>query len=252
MYSIVILGSGNVATHMFRALQSSKTCAVIQVYNHNESSLLKFENSVSITSDISALKPADLYLICLKDDVIESVAEQIKTKTGIIAHTSGNQGLLTSPKDSGVFYPLQTFSKTSELDYSTIPFCLEANSEENLSLLKSIASSISQHQYEISTAQRQTLHLAAVFVCNFTNHLYAIGEDICLQDDIPFDILKALIKETSEKVQSQSPSEVQTGPAARNDQKTITNHLKQLNSEDYKAIYNLMTNSILQKKHDEL
>lgn len=252
MYSIVILGSGNVATHMFRALQSSKTCAVIQVYNHNESSLLRFENSVSITSDISALKPADLYLICLKDDVIESVAEQIKIKTGIIAHTSGNQGLLRSPKDSGVFYPLQTFSKTSELDYSTIPFCLEANSEENLLLLKSIASSISQHQYEISTAQRQTLHLAAVFVCNFTNHLYAIGEDICLQDDIPFDILKALIKETSEKVQSQSPSEVQTGPAARNDQKTITNHLKQLNSEDYKAIYNLMTNSILQKKHDEL
>lgn len=252
MYSIVILGSGNVATHMFRALQSSKTCAVIQVYNHNESSLLRFENSVPITTDISALKPADLYLICLKDDVIESIAEQIKTKTGIIAHTSGNQGLLRSPKDSGVFYPLQTFSKTSELDYSTIPFCLEANSEENLSLLKSIASSISQHQYEISTAQRQTLHLAAVFVCNFTNHLYAIGEDICLQDDIPFDILKALIKETSEKVQSQSPSEVQTGPAARNDQKTITNHLKQLNSEDYKAIYNLMTNSILQKKHDEL
>ena len=252
MYSIVILGSGNVATHMFRALQSSKTCAVIQVYNHNESSLLRFENSVPITTDISALKPADLYLICLKDDVIESIAEQIKIKTGIIAHTSGNQGLLRSPKDSGVFYPLQTFSKTSELDYSTIPFCLEANSEENLSLLKSIASSISQHQYEISTAQRQTLHLAAVFVCNFTNHLYAIGEDICLQDDIPFDILKALIKETSEKVQSQSPSEVQTGPAARNDQKTITNHLKQLNSEDYKAIYNLMTNSILQKKHDEL
>jgi len=90
-----------------------------------------------------------------------------------------------------------------------------------------------------------------VFVCNFTNHLYAIGEDICLQDDIPFDILKALIKETSEKVQSQSPSEVQTGPAVRNDEKTITNHLKQLNSKDYKAIYNLITNSILQK-HDKL
>ncbi|PKG41157.1 Rossmann-like and DUF2520 domain-containing protein [Psychroflexus sp. MES1-P1E] len=251
MYSIVILGSGNVATHMFQAFQSSKTCAVIQVYNHNKSSLLKFENSVSITTDISALEPADLYLICLKDDVIESIAKQIKAKTGIIAHTSGNQSLLTSPKNSGVFYPLQTFSKTSELDYSTIPFCLEANSEENLSLLKSIALSISQHQYEISTAQRQTLHLAAVFVCNFTNHLYAIGEDICLQENIPFDILKALIKETSDKVQSQSPSEMQTGPAVRNDEKTITNHLKQLNSKDYKAIYNLMTNSILQK-HDKL
>ena len=251
MYSIVILGSGNVATHMFQALQSSKICTVIQVYNHKRSSLLKFENSVPLTTDISTLKPADLYLICLKDDVIEYTAEQIKTKAGIIAHTSGNQGLLTSPKNSGVFYPLQTFSKTSGLDYSTIPFCLEANSEENLSLLKTIASSISQHQYEISTTQRQTLHLAAVFVCNFTNHLYAVGEDICQQEHIPFDILKALIKETADKVQSQSPSEVQTGPAVRRDEKTITNHLKQLNSEDYKAIYNLMTTSILQK-HDKL
>jgi len=251
MYSIVILGTGNVATHMFQALQLSKNCTVIQVYNHKKKSLLKFENTVSIETDISALKPADLYLICLKDDVIEYTAEQIKTKAGIIAHTSGNQGLLTSPKNSGVFYPLQTFSKTSELDYSTIPFCLEANSEENLSLLKSVASSISQHQYEISTTQRQTLHLAAVFVCNFTNHLYAVGEDICQQEHIPFDILKALIKETADKVQSQSPSEVQTGPAVRRDEKTITNHLKQLNSEDYKAIYNLMTTSILQK-HDKL
>jgi len=251
MYSIVILGSGNVATHMFQALQSSKICTVIQVYNHKRSSLLKFENSVPLTTDISALKPADLYLICLKDDVIEYTAEQIKTKAGIIAHTSGNQGLLTSPKNSGVFYPLQTFSKTFELDYSTIPFCLEANSEENLSLLKTIASSISQHQYEISSTQRQTLHLAAVFVCNFTNHLYAVGEDICLQEKIPFDILKALIKETADKVQSQSPSEVQTGPAVRRDEKTITNHLKQLNSKDYKAIYNLMTTSILQK-YDKL
>ena len=251
MYSLVILGSGNVATHMFQDLQSSKICTVIQVYNHKRSSLLKFENSVPLTTDISALKPADLYLICLKDDVIEYTAEQIKTKAGIIAHTSGNQGLLTSPKNSGVFYPLQTFSKTSELDYSTIPFCLEANSEENLSLLKTIASSISQHQYEISSTQRQTLHLAAVFVCNFTNHLYAVGEDICLQEKIPFDILKALIKETADKVQSQSPSEVQTGPAVRRDEKTITNHLKQLNSKDYKAIYNLMTTSILQK-YDKL
>lgn len=250
MYSIVILGAGNVASHMFQAFQASEKCSVVQVYNHQPESLKAFEKSAATTTDLSELIEADMYLLCLKDDVIESIAEQIQTKSGIIAHTSGSQSILKA-LNSAVFYPLQTFSKESKLNYSKIPFCLEANSEENLKILKTVASCISSEVFEISSAQRQTLHLAAVFVCNFTNHLYAIGESICKDDDMPFDILKALIRETSAKVQTNSPSKVQTGPAIRNDESTIKRHLSQLQNQNQKDIYQLITQSILQK-HDKL
>lgn len=248
MFSIVILGTGNVATHMFKAFQNSKATRVIQVYNHRPESLKAFENLVDTTSSISGLKAADLYLLCLKDDVIEKISEQIQSFEAIIAHTSGSQTVLSKP-NSAVFYPLQTFSKNSPLDYSKIPICLEANSEENISILKTIASSISNQVFEIDSTQRQTLHLAAVFVCNFTNHLYKIGEDICQKDQMPFDILKALIQETSEKVNRESPSQIQTGPAIRKDSSTIKRHLKQLKDKRHKDIYQLLTQSIIES-HD--
>lgn len=250
MFSIVILGAGNVATHMLQAFQASENCSVVQVYNHQADSLKSFKEFTETTTNLSDLKEADLYLLCLKDDVIESVAKQIQTKSGIIAHTSGSQSILKS-SNSAVFYPLQTFSKGSKLNYSEIPFCLEANSEKNLKILKTIANCISTEVFEINSAQRQTLHLAAVFVCNFTNHLYAIGETICKEDDMPFDILKALIQETSAKVQINSPSKVQTGPAIRKDKSTIKRHLKQLKQNTHKNIYKLLTQSIIQK-HDKL
>jgi predicted short-subunit dehydrogenase-like oxidoreductase (DUF2520 family) len=248
MFSIVILGTGNVATHMFQAFQASGECSVIQVYNHQPDSLQTFGKFTATTTNLSELEQADLYLLCLKDDVIEAVANQIETNSGIIAHTSGSQSIMKSA-DSGVFYPLQTFSKGSKLDYSKIPICLEANSEENLKILKAIAKCISTEIFEINSTQRQTLHLSAVFVCNFTNHLYSIGESICKEDDMPFDILKALIQETSKKIESNSPSDVQTGPAIRRDQSTIKRHLGQLNNKTHKDIYQLLTQSIIQK-HD--
>ncbi|NEV93227.1 DUF2520 domain-containing protein [Psychroflexus sp. YR1-1] len=250
MFSIVILGTGNVATHLFQALRASEKCDVIQVYNHQPESLKAFEELTATTTDLSELMEADLYLLCLKDDVIKTIAEQIQTKTGVIAHTSGSQSILEA-SNSAVFYPLQTFSKGTKLDYSKIPFCLEANSEEHEKLLKAIASSISSEVFNISSAQRQTLHLAAVFVCNFTNHLYAIGETICKEDDMPFDILKALIQETSAKVQTNSPSDVQTGPAIRKDESSIQKHMSQLRHQNHLEIYRLLTQSILQK-HDKL
>jgi len=250
MYSIVILGTGNVATHMFEAFQASDVCHVSQVYNHKPESLEPFKNKTEVTTSISKIKAADLYLLCLKDDVIEKVANQLDDLNGIVAHTSGSQAILKK-SNSAVFYPLQTFSKGSELDYSKIPFCLEANSEQHLKLIRDIAKSVSSQVFEISSRQRETLHRAAVFVCNFANHLYAIGEDICKNDDMPFDILKALIKETSEKVQKHSPSEVQTGPAIRKDRTTINKHLEGLSDPNHKAIYELLTNSII-NKYDKL
>ena len=212
MIEIVILGSGNVATYLFKAFKASEGIRVKQVYNHSQSSLGYFEDKAETTTEISAITDADIYLMALKDDVIPQVAAQLKDKNGLVAHTSGSVALdaLHGCGRKGVLYPLQTFSKEKEVNYATIPFCLEANNSDDLGLLKSLAEKISGKAYEIDSQQRKKLHLSAVFVCNFVNHLYAVGEQICQKSDIPFDILKPLIAETANKVQHASPAEVQT------------------------------------------
>ncbi|WP_029038691.1 Rossmann-like and DUF2520 domain-containing protein [Salinimicrobium xinjiangense] len=246
MIEIVVLGSGNVATHLFKAFSASEGIRIKQVYNHSEASLDFFENKVEITTDFSEIAEADVYILALKDDVIPQTAEKLKDRSGLVVHTSGSVALdaLSGCSRRGVFYPLQTFSKDNELNYSEIPFCLEANSEEDLQLLKKIADRISGKAYDISSEQRKKLHLSAVFVCNFVNHLYAVGEQICQKSEIPFDILKPLIKETASKVQHASPAGVQTGPAIRNDQSTINTHLDLLESSENRKIYELLTSAI--------
>lgn len=247
MIEIVLLGSGNVATHLFKALSAAEGIRVKQVYNHSENSLDFYRSKTDVTTDILELAPADVYLLALKDDVIPEVAEELKHQDGLVVHTSGSVSIdaLENCRRRGVFYPLQTFSKDREVNYCTIPFCLEANTSEDLELLKKLAKKISGNSYEISSEQRKKLHLSAVFVCNFVNHLYAVGEQICQKSEIPFEILKPLISETANKVQHTSPAEVQTGPAIRNDRSTIDAHLKLLEaSEENREIYNILTSAI--------
>lgn len=244
MIQLVLLGSGNVATHLYRAFSASQKVQVKQVYNRSFNNLDSFDTNV--TTEISELVDADFYLLALKDDVIPEIAEKLQSKQALIAHTSGSVGLdaLGKCKRKGVFYPLQTFSKEKQLDYSEIPFCLEANSSEDLELLKQMAAEISGKAYEISSEQRKKIHLSAVFVCNFVNYMYNIGEKICRENDIPFEILQPLIMETAKKIQDASPSEVQTGPAIRNDKSTIQAHLEQLKDPQNKQIYKLLTQAI--------
>lgn len=246
MIEIVVLGSGNVATHLFRAFSASEDIRIKQVYNHSRKSLHYFENKAEITTDTSEIAEADIYLLALKDDVIPEVAGKLKNKNGLIVHTSGSVALeaLSPCIRKGVFYPLQTFSKDNEVDYSEIPFCLEANKPEDLELLKELAGKISGKSYEISSQQRKKLHLSAVFVCNFVNHLYAVGEQICQKSEIPFEILKPLIRETANKVQHSSPARVQTGPAIRDDRSTLSAHLELLESSEDKKIYEILTSAI--------
>lgn len=246
MIDLVLLGSGNVATHLYKAFSALEDVRVKQVYNHSAGSLEQFKAMTPVTTSLSELMTSDVYLLALKDDVIPEVAKQINSVKGLVVHTSGSVSLeaLSACKRAGVFYPLQTFSKNKELDYSQIPFCLEANNKDDLALLKKMAGAISAKAYEINSAQRKKLHLSAVFVCNFVNHLYSIGEDICRKNDIPFEILQPLIKETAEKIKDSSPSEVQTGPAIRRDQSTIEAHLEQLTSSKNKEIYQLLTSAI--------
>ena len=247
MKEIVLLGSGNVATHLFRAFSAAEEIQVKQVYNHSKDTLDFFRNKTEVTTEISELASADIYLLALKDDVIPEIAPKLSDKNVLVVHTSGSVAMdaLADCPRRGVFYPLQTFSKDKEVDYSEIPFCLEANNSRDLELLKQVAAKISKKSYEVSSAERKKLHLSAVFVCNFVNHLYAVGEQICQKSEIPFEILKPLIKETANKVQQESPAKVQTGPAIRSDRSTIDAHLHLLeSSQENREIYTLLTSAI--------
>ncbi|WP_424494004.1 Rossmann-like and DUF2520 domain-containing protein [Salinimicrobium sp. GXAS 041] len=246
MIKVVLLGTGNVATHLFRAFLATEEVRVEQVYNRSPESLSRFKNDTFVTTSLEELKPADIYVIALKDDAIVAVAEKLQQQQGLIVHTSGAVPLdaLNGCRRSGVFYPLQTFSKVQPLDYSEIPFCLEAKDEKDLEILKSLAEWISGKAYEVSSEQRKKLHLAAVFVCNFVNHLYTIGEEICTENKLPFNILQPLISETAQKITRSSPADVQTGPAKRNDLSTIETHLEQLSSQENKEIYQVLTRAI--------
>ncbi len=228
MISILIVGKGNVASHLYNAFLEVKNIKAIQISSR----------------ELKETPTADVTIIAVSDDAISEVSSKIKN--GFVVHTSGSAALndLENKNRKGVFYMLQTFSKNKKIDFTKVPFCLEAENEKDFKLLEDIAKSIGKNIYSINSNQRKILHVAAVFANNFTNHMYKISNDICEDNNVPFEILHPLIAETSEKIKSLSPIKAQTGPAKRNDQKTIKNHLNLLNSKQ-QEIYKLLTKSIL-------
>jgi len=245
MKRIVLFGTGNVATHLFEAYKNSNNFKIIQVYNHASESLQAFEDQVAITTNLDEILSADIYILALKDDVLAEIKEHIGKTDTLVLHTSGSVSMdvLKKFKNHGVFYPLQTFSKNKKVDFFNIPICIEAGNKETANILEELASEISEKIFTISSQQRKTLHVAAVFVSNFVNYLYTEGEKICAESQIPFEILHPLILETALKATKMSPIESQTGPAKRKDQDVINSHLVLL-SEDQQKIYSLLTQSI--------
>jgi len=246
MTKVCIIGGGNVAYHLAYQFIKSEHVQLIQLYNRTLCKLNPFENDVSITDQLNELMEADLYIIASSDSAIREISNQLPFSNRLVVHTSGSQELscLSGNNRRGVFYPLQSLSKSKPIDFSEIPICVEAENEDDLSLLHSIASSLSSKVYIISSEQRKYLHVAAVFVNNFVNHLYYLGQHICEEKEIPFEILMPLIKETANKINYLSPELAQTGPALRNDMNTIENHLKLLSTKE-KKIYQLLTSSII-------
>jgi predicted short-subunit dehydrogenase-like oxidoreductase (DUF2520 family) len=246
MTKVSIIGSGNVGQHLIQAFQLNSQIELIQVFARNKETVTHLLDANKITSDYNQLLAADLYIIAVSDDAIAEVSSQLPFENRFVVHTSGTVALvaLNNNNRKGVFYPLQTFSKNKAVDFKTIPLCLEAENKTDLQLLQKIAHSISNAVYEISSEQRKALHVSAVFVNNFVNHLYQIGNEICEENQIPFDILKPLIQETANKIVTLSPKEAQTGPAKRNDLKTIETHEQFLTNENQVAIYKLLTQSI--------
>jgi predicted short-subunit dehydrogenase-like oxidoreductase (DUF2520 family) len=247
MIRVVIIGSGNVAQHLIKAFAKSDNIDVIQAFSRNKESLISLLDSSKITTDLNALIDADLYIISVSDNAIAEVSHQLNIEKKLVVHTSGSVDIidLDEKNRKGVFYPLQTFSKNKDVNFDTILICLEAENNEDYKLLETVAKSISNQVFNINSNQRKALHVSAVFVNNFVNHLYKIGNDICNENNIPFEILQPLILETANKITLLSPNEAQTGPAKRNDTQTINTHLQFLTDENQKEIYKILTKSII-------
>lgn len=246
MISVVILGAGNVATHLFKAFNKAENVIVNQWFNRNLKPIDLYKNIVDVTEDLTSLTEADVYILAISDDAISKISSKLPFENRLVVHTSGSVGIhdLDKKHHRGVFYPLQTFSKEADMDFANVPICIEATDKNDLSTLKLLAEAIGSMSYKVNTEQRKSLHLAAVFVNNFTNQLYRIAHEITESKSVEFDILKPLILETAKKIQTMSPYMAQTGPAMRNDKKTIKNHLKSIEDAHHREIYELLTASI--------
>jgi predicted short-subunit dehydrogenase-like oxidoreductase (DUF2520 family) len=248
---ITIIGSGNVATHLAAAFKNTGH-RIMQIYSrdmHN-AALLAYHVGAEAIDDLSNISgEADLFVISVKDDAIVTIAGELAKYEKLIVHTSGAtdlEALLAFTPKAGVFYPLQTLSKNKEVNFLTVPLCIEGADENITKELEQLARAISNNVYRVNSAQRKILHLAAVFASNFPNYLYGVARQLLAGHQMDFELLRPLILETAQKVQDHLPAEVQTGPAMRNDQATITSHLQLLNDEPaLKLIYNVLSQAII-------
>lgn len=247
---ISILGSGNVATHLGRAFFRSghKIIDVCSPTPGHAASLATELNARAIQKAGDFDQDTDLCLIAVKDDAIEEVARGMGFQKALVAHTAGSipmEVLKGSAPGYGVFYPFQTFSGFREPDLSEAPFCLEASSPGVMRRLSELAESIRGRAYEVDSAGRRRLHLAAVIACNFTNHLYTLADELLQEQGLSPELLRPLIMETAEKVMEAAPFEAQTGPAVRNDRLVIEDHLRQLEHKpELQELYKLLSASI--------
>lgn len=233
---IQIIGSGNVATHLCHAFADAAEVEMI-----NSRTL----QGIDLSADIS--------LIAVSDEAIASVASRLPALEGTVAHTSGSVSidmLGCRFKKKGVFYPLQTFSKNRKLDYSEIPVFIEGSDSEVEKELEKAANLFTGHIHKADSKLRASLHLSAVFACNFTNRLYAHAAKIMDSAGLDFQCLLPLIRESMEKLSVLTPEEAQTGPASRGDMEICRKHLQMLEAdEEARTIYELLTQSIIKARN---
>ncbi|MDC6405440.1 MULTISPECIES: Rossmann-like and DUF2520 domain-containing protein [Maribacter] len=252
MISVVIIGTGNVAQNLASVLYGVPEIHLAGILGRSEASVSHFEGKVNVILDWMEIPKANIYIIAVKDDAIQEVSDALNVE-GMVVHTSGSVGLDTLSKHQrrGVFYPLQTFTAGKIIDFKTVPMCLEVFNEKDMEILETLGRKISDNVQHIDSAQRKVLHVAAVFVNNFTNYMYTIGKQICNENDLDFSILYPLIKETAAKIETLSPEAAQTGPAIRSDLKTLHGHLTLLTDEKHRTLYKLISNAIKASNQNE-
>lgn len=252
--NIVILGSGNAATHFAQQFQK-RGHQIVQIYSKTKANAdaLAFALQSAATDDLSQLQPdADLYFIAVSDGAIPTLVSQLASGIkGIVVHCSGATDIaaLNRFTNYGVIYPPQSLSKNKSVDFTEIPLCVEGNTTTNAQLLLRLARELSAQSLLCNSPQRMAIHLSAVMVNNFTNILYQMAYELLAENSLPFDLVRPIILETAEKVQNHIPFTVQTGPARRGDEDTIQKHLKFIsNKPDLQQIYQLLTQQITKRK----
>ena len=249
---IVFIGAGNLATNLANAFYDQHI-KISQIYSRMEDSARSLAEAVEAdytTILESVINDADIYIVALKDDALTQLMPRIIAgkENALMVHTSGSVPLDIWPESisrKGVFYPLQTFSKQRKVDFRNIHTFIESNNPADCALLQELARCVTNEVSELSSEKRKQIHLAAVFACNFTNHMYALAEKLLKKYDMPFSYMLPLIEETEKKAHVLSPREAQTGPAVRYDEKIINKHLELLSNEpQMQEIYQLISKSI--------
>lgn len=246
---LVIIGTGNVATVLSHAAQQAGH-DIVQVYGRDaaKAALLAASRGAAPVSDVAQIsREADLYLIAVSDGAVAAVAAELKLGNKLVVHTAGSVSkdvLKICSANYGVLYPLQSL-RAEMYGIPDIPLLIDANTPDDLALLQDIAATISSQVQVAGDEQRLQLHVAAVIVSNFTNHLYALAEQYCRQSGLDFHMLQPLISEVADRIRSASPKDLQTGPAIRNDLNTISKHLELLQQfPQLQQLYSALTNSI--------
>lgn len=256
---ISFIGSGNVATHLAQALFVLEH-KIVQVYSQNiqNAQVLAQQVNAKPVDVLAALLPADLYIIAVTDAAIGQLSTELAKLElkGAVVHTSGSTDisiLKNVGSQYGVFYPLQTFSKTSNINFKIIPLLLEASNIELLNQLDQLASQLSDQVYHYNSEQRRSLHLSAVIACNFSNYLYSVANQYLEQQGVDFNLLKPLIMETVHKIQQHAPANVQTGPAIRQDYAILAMHESMLTSQPaLQQLYRLLSEGIISMQQANL
>jgi predicted short-subunit dehydrogenase-like oxidoreductase (DUF2520 family) len=255
--TFVSIGAGNVATHLVKAL-CSKGYPLIQVYSRTEGSAeeLAEKYNAEFTNSTDEIKnDADFYIVSLPDQVLPGFLNQFEINNKLVFHTAGSHGLEVFGSEFrhfGVMYPLQTFTKKASLDISGVPLLIEANNTQTLEKIEMIARDISARVYATDSESRRWLHLAAVFACNFTNHMRVLSDEILSQKNLDPALLKPLIDETYKKSLGLDPVGAQTGPAVRNDYIIMDKHIKMLENQPLlQKIYTFTSESIIRTKSSQ-
>ena len=252
MMKVTLIGAGNLATQLGKSLKKAGVI-ISQVYSRTEDSARTLGELLEAEwlTDIKALRDeADIYIFSVKDSVLcELISEVCKSRGDkLFLHTAGSMSMSCFEGKAlryGVFYPMQTFSKTKDVDFERIPVFIEGNSIETVDVIRSLANKLSQRVIRLSSADRKYLHLAAVWACNFTNYCYTVASDILGEHGIPFDVMLPLINETTDKIQKISPKEAQTGPAVRGDRNVMSKQLELMNGkEDLQELYKMLSKGI--------
>lgn len=248
---IVLIGAGNLATHLGKALHAAGH-DMIQVFSRTMQSaetLASLLDAEPLTDIAQVRDDADVYIFSVKDSALEQLVSQLcGGEKKVFLHTAGSMPMSVFRGKAlhyGVLYPMQTFSKQREVDFSIIPCFVEANDEFALKQIEGLAGQISHRVFQLSSEDRKYLHLSAVFACNFANHCYAASQELLQQHGIPFDVMLPLIDETAAKVHGMTPKEAQTGPAVRYDENVIGKQIQLLENQPYfQKIYDCMSKSI--------